>query len=125
LLALFPGSSTAPSYAFMSGHNGLYFALLRYDAQQVLERQSVQVCELPRALLARFSFAELQQAVLSLAADIPPAALRDVATYCEEASLLRTRPKGSRDAVHFLGRALEVRDPLLCCMFMPLHTSNA
>ncbi len=109
----------------MSGHNGLYFALLRYDAQQVLERQSVQVCELPRALLARFSFTELQQAVLSLAADIPPAALRDVATYCEEASLLRTRPKGSRDAVHFLGRALEVRDPLLCRLFTPLHSGSA
>lgn len=93
----------------MSGQNGLYFALLRYDKLQVLEKQSVRVCEVPKTLLLRYSQAEIQHAVQSLAAirAIASPALRDVNTYCEEAAILQSQ--GSRDAVHFLGRALEVR----------------
>ena len=92
----------------MSGHNGLYFTLLRHDLDGVLEKQSVRVCELPRGLLLHFSFAEVQHAVQSLATgrELAPPALRDVNTYCDEAAMLYGQ--GSRDAAHFLGRALEV-----------------
>ena len=92
----------------MSGHNGLYFTLLRHDSHGVLEKQSVRVCELPRALLLQYSFAEVQHAVQSLATgtELSPPALRDVNTYCDEAAILHGQ--GSRDAAHFLGRALEV-----------------
>ncbi|KAK9826452.1 hypothetical protein WJX81_008572 [Elliptochloris bilobata] len=56
--------------------------------------------------MARFSLAEVQHAVQSLAVgrEIAAPALRDVDTYCDEAAL---HGQGSRDAVHFLGRALE------------------
>lgn len=105
----------------MSGHNGLYFTLLRHDSHGVLEKQSVRVCELPRALLLHFSFAEVQHAVQSLATgkELAPPALRDVNTYCDEAAMLYGQ--GSRDAAHFLGRALEVCTGLGLCGAWRMH----